>query len=146
MKDVIIYTDGFCEPNPGNGGWAAILLHGKARKELSGAEADTTNNRMELTAALKGLEALTEPCRVNLYTDSEYLRQGITEWLPNWKARHWRTAGRQPVKNRDLWEELDRLCSRHEVNWHWVKGHAGDPLNERCDYLAARASRASRRD
>ena len=142
MKEVIIYTDGYCEPNPGRGGWAAILIFGAKRKELIGAEADTTNNRMELTAAMKALQTLIEPCRVNLYTDSEYLRQGITEWLPNWKARRWRTAGRQPVKNKDLWEELDRLASTHDVQWHWVKGHAGNPMNERCDYLAALASQS----
>ncbi len=144
MKEVTIYTDGFCEPNPGDGGWAAILIFGKARKEISGAEPDTTNNRMELTAAIEGLKTLTEPCRVNLYTDSEYLRQDITEWLPNWKARNWRTAGRQPVKNQDLWVELEQQTERHDVTWHWVKGHAGDPLNERCDYLAAQASRSAR--
>jgi ribonuclease HI len=144
MKEVTIYTDGFCEPNPGRGGWAAILLYGSKRRELCGAEEDTTNNRMELTAAIKSLQALSEPCRVNLYTDSEYLRQGITEWLPNWKARNWRTSGRQPVKNKDLWEELDHLSTRHEITWHWVKGHAGNALNERCDYLAAQASRVAR--
>ena len=141
MKGVILYTDGYCKPNPGYGGWAAILLFGKVRKELSGAEANTTNNRMELTAALRGLQALTEACQVSLYTDSEYLRQGITDWLPGWKARNWHTSSRQPVKNKDLWEELDHLTSRHIVSWHWVKGHSGNPLNERCDHLAAVASR-----
>jgi ribonuclease HI len=144
MKEVTLYTDGFCEPNPGHGGWAAILLFGTARKELSGAEADTTNNRMELTAAIKGLEALKEPCVVDLYTDSQYLRQGITEWLPVWKERGWRTYGKKPVRNQDLWQALDRLVAKHDVTWHWVKGHAGDPLNERCDFLAAEASHALR--
>ena len=141
MKEVTLYTDGFCEPNPGHGGWAAILLYGHTRKELSGAESATTNNRMELTAAIKGLEALKEPCNVSLYTDSQYLRQGITEWLPGWKQHGWRTSSKKPVKNQDLWQELDRLTNKHNVTWHWVKGHAGDPLNERCDFLASQASR-----
>jgi ribonuclease HI len=145
MKDVTIYTDGFCKPNPGRGGWAAILITGSRRKELSGAEAETTNNRMELTAAIKGMQALCEPCRIRLYTDSEYLRKGITAWLPNWKAHQWHTADRHPVKNKDLWEELDRLTATRQIKWHWVKGHAGDPLNERCDTLAARASQTARR-
>jgi ribonuclease HI len=145
MKEVTLYTDGFCEPNPGDGGWAAILLFGTSRKELSGAEADTTNNRMELTAAIQGLEALKEPCTVTLYTDSQYVRQGITEWLPNWKARGWRTANKKPVKNQDLWQELDRLSAIHQITWEWVKGHAGNPLNERCDFLAGQASRAAHR-
>ena len=144
MKEVTLYTDGFCEPNPGHGGWAAILLFSSARKELSGAEPDTTNNRMELTAAIKGLEALKEPCVVNLYTDSQYLRQGVTEWLPAWKDRGWRTSDKKPVKNQDLWQELDRLIATHSVTWHWVKGHAGDPMNERCDFLAGEASRTQR--
>ena len=141
MKEVVLYTDGYCEPNPGQGGWAAILVFGPARKELSSAEPDTTNNRMELTAAIKGLSALKEPCAVTLFTDSQYLRQGVTEWMPKWKTRGWRTNGKKPVKNQDLWEELDRLTNLHQVEWNWVKGHAGDPLNERCDYLAAQASR-----
>jgi ribonuclease HI len=141
MKEVTLYTDGFCEPNPGRGGWAAILLSGNSRRELSGAALDTTNNRMELTAAIKGLQAISEPCTVALYTDSQYLRQGVTEWLPAWKTRGWRTADRRPVKNQDLWQQLDRLVAIHQISWHWVKGHAGDPLNERCDYLAGRASR-----
>jgi ribonuclease HI len=145
MKEVILYTDGFCEPNPGYGGWAAILIFGRARKELSGAEPNTTNNRMELTAAIQGLSTLTEPCNVALHTDSQYLRQGVTEWMPMWKARGWRTYARKPVKNQDLWEELDRLTNIHDVTWYWVKGHAGDPLNERCDTLAAEASRAAQR-
>lgn len=135
MKEVVLYTDGYCEPNPGQGGWAASLVFGPARKELSGAEPDTTNNRMELTAAIKGLSALKEPCAVTLFTDSQYLRQGVTEWMPKWKTQGWRTNGKKPVKNQDLWEELDRLTNLHQVEWNWVKGHAGDPLNERCDYL-----------
>jgi ribonuclease HI len=141
MKEVTLYTDGFCEPNPGDGGWAAILLYGPVRKELSGAEAATTNNRMELTAAIRGLEALKEPCVISLYTDSQYLRQGVTEWLPGWKQHGWRASNKKPVKNQDLWQQLDQLIAVHSITWHWVKGHAGDPLNERCDFLASQASR-----
>ncbi len=144
MKEVTLYTDGFCEPNPGEGGWAAILLHGSNRKEISGAEPDTTNNRMELTAAIEGLKALREPCKVDLFTDSQYVRQGITAWMRTWKRNGWRTSTKQPVKNQDLWQELDRLTEKHEITWHWVKGHAGDPLNERCDFLAGEASRKAR--
>lgn len=140
MKQVTLYTDGYCKPNPGRGGWAAILLSGAAQKELSGAESDTTNNRMELTAAIQGLSALTEPCQISLYTDSEYVRLGITEWLPGWKARGWKTYSKTPVKNQDLWQALDTLTQTHTINWYWVKGHSGDKYNERCDKLAARAS------
>ena len=139
---VAIYTDGACSGNPGPGGWGAVLLSGGHRRELSGAAPDTTNNRMELTAAIRALEALTRPSQVALYTDSTYLRDGITRWLPNWKARGWRTAAKSPVKNRDLWEALDALARRHDVSWHWVKAHAGNPENERADTLARAALKA----
>ncbi len=138
---VEIHTDGACSGNPGPGGWAAILAWKGRRKELSGAEPETTNNRMELLAAIRALEALKRPMRVRIYTDSEYLRRGMTEWLEGWKRRGWRTSARKPVKNRDLWERLDELCRRHRVEWRWLKGHAGDPLNERADRLAREAIR-----
>lgn len=133
---VIIYSDGACEGNPGPGGWAAILRRGDLRKELSGGAPATTNNRMELQAAIEALRALRKPSRVDFYTDSQYVRNGISVWLPNWKQRGWRTAGRKQVKNADLWRELDALNGAHTVSWHWVKGHAGNPDNERCDELA----------
>ena len=133
---VIIYTDGACRGNPGPGGWGAILIHKGKEKELSGGELQTTNNRMELMAAIRSLEALKKPCQVTLHTDSQYVRQGITEWISGWKARGWRTAAKDPVKNEDLWRRLDEARARHEVVWKWVKGHAGDPLNERADALA----------
>lgn len=136
---VEIFTDGACRGNPGPGGWGTLLRFDGVEKELCGAEAETTNNRMELTAAIRGLEALTRPCRVRLTTDSEYLRRGITEWLPQWKRRGWRTAGRKPVKNQDLWQALDEAQSRHEIEWHWVKGHSGHAENEYADALANRA-------
>lgn len=139
MKKVTIYSDGACQGNPGPGGWAAILIYGKVRKEISGACPATTNNRMELTAAIQGLRALKEPCEVEFWTDSEYVRQGITEWLPNWKRRGWRTAGKKPVKNADLWQDLDAAAGRHKVHWHWVRGHNEQPENERCDQLATEA-------
>ncbi len=138
---VEIHTDGACSGNPGPGGWAAILAWKGREKELSGAEPATTNNRMELLAAIRALEVLKRPMRVRIYTDSEYLRRGMSEWLAGWKRRGWRTAGKKPVKNRDLWERLDELCRRHEVEWRWLKGHAGDPLNERADRLAREAIR-----
>ena len=136
MTRVIIYTDGACRGNPGPGGWGAVLIHKGTEKELFGGELMTTNNRMELMAAIRALEALTKPCRVELHTDSQYVRQGITEWIPGWKTRGWKTAAKTPVKNEDLWRRLDEARSRHEVTWKWVKGHAGDPLNERADALA----------
>ena len=136
---VTIYTDGACSGNPGPGGWAALLIYNGREKELSGGESLTTNNRMELTAAIMALEGLTRPCRVDLFTDSQYVRHGITEWLRNWKARGWRTADKKPVKNEDLWRRLDEARIRHEVVWHWVRGHADDPLNERVDALAVAA-------
>jgi ribonuclease HI len=137
---VTIYTDGGADPNPGLGGWAAVLRFGEKEKELSGGEFDTTNNRMEMTAAIEALTALKKPCRVMLYTDSQYLQRGITEWMPKWKMKNW-MRGRDPVKNVDLWKRLDALTQTHEVDWHWVRGHAGVELNERCDSLvhAARA-------
>ncbi len=136
MKQVTVYTDGACRGNPGPGGWGAVLEHQARRKEICGGEADTTNNRMELTAAIRALEALKQPCRVDLYTDSVYVRNGITEWLPAWRARGWRTASKKPVKNQDLWMQLDELAGRHQVRWHWVKGHSGHDGNERADQLA----------
>ncbi|MCS6779771.1 MAG: ribonuclease HI [Geminicoccaceae bacterium] len=136
---VEIHTDGACSGNPGPGGWAAILRWRDHEKELVGGEPLTTNNRMELTAAIAALEALKRPMRVRLVTDSDYLRRGITEWLPAWKARGWRTADKKPVKNLDLWQRLDAAVARHAVEWCWTRGHAGDPLNERADRLARAA-------
>lgn len=135
---VTIYTDGGCEPNPGVGGWAAILIYNGRERELSGSEPDTTNNRMEMTAAISGLEALTRPCRVQVVTDSEYVKRGITEWMPGWKQRNWKRKG-GAIKNIDLWQKLDAAASRHNVSWQWVKGHAGVHYNERCDTLASEA-------
>jgi ribonuclease HI len=139
VKRVEIYTDGACRGNPGPGGWGATLESGEHFRELSGAEADTTNNRMELTAVIRALEALKRRALVTVHTDSEYVRRGITEWLPNWKARDWKTADRKPVKNRDLWERLDELAVGHDIDWRWVKGHSGVPGNERVDALATAA-------
>ncbi|MBB3808299.1 ribonuclease HI [Pseudochelatococcus contaminans] len=135
-EKVTIYTDGACSGNPGPGGWGALLMFRGVEKELSGGEEQTTNNRMELLAAISALDALKRPCTVDLYTDSQYVRSGITSWLANWKQRGWKTADRKPVKNDDLWRRLDEAASRHDVNWHWVKGHAGHPENERVDALA----------
>jgi len=139
MTEVEIYTDGACRGNPGPGGWAALLIAGAERKEVSGAEAATTNNRMELMAAIAGLTALKRRCAVQLYTDSRYVLQGFTEWLPQWKARGWRTAAREPVKNQDLWEKLERCAAAQNIEWHWVKGHSGHDGNEYVDQLANRA-------
>ena len=136
---VEIYTDGACRGNPGPGGWGALLIFGEREKTLSGAEPLTTNNRMELMAVIAALEALKRPVRARLYTDSQYVRRGITEWLANWKAKGWRTAERKPVKNQDLWQRLDALASSHRIEWHWVPGHAGVPGNERVDRLANEA-------
>ena len=138
-RRVEIYTDGACSGNPGPGGWAALLRYKGVEKEISDGASATTNNRMELMAAIAGLEALTRPARVDLWTDSTYVKDGITKWLPQWKARDWKTAGKKPVKNRDLWERLDSAVSRHDVAWHWVKGHSGHPDNERVDTLARQA-------
>ena len=146
MKHVEIFTDGACSGNPGPGGWGAILRHRGVEKELSGAEPETTNNRMELMAAIAALEALREPVEVDLYTDSEYLKRGITEWLPQWKARGWKTAAKKPVKNADLWRRLEAAMAPHRVRWHWVKGHAGHAENERADALARAALRRLRED
>jgi ribonuclease HI len=131
-----IWTDGACSGNPGPGGWGAVLKAGSATKEISGGERETTNNRMELTAAIMGLEALKRPCTVSLHTDSEYLRNGVTNWIHGWKRNGWRTADKKPVKNIDLWQRLDEATKAHAIAWKWVKGHAGDPMNERCDELA----------
>lgn len=137
LKPVRIHTDGGADPNPGPGGWAAVLRANGHVKELSGGEPATTNNRMELTAAIEALRALRGASEADVYTDSTYLRNGVTEWLPGWKARGWRTAAKKPVKNADLWRELDALTCQHTVRWHWVRGHAGNADNERCDELAA---------
>jgi ribonuclease HI len=138
VKDVDIYTDGACRGNPGPGGWGAWLVAGAHERELCGGESLTTNNRMELTAAIEALAALKRACRVQLYTDSQYVRNGITEWLPQWKKRGWRTADKKPVKNADLWMRLEQEIARHEVHWHWVRGHSGHEGNERADALANR--------
>lgn len=136
MAEVEIFTDGACRGNPGPGGWAALMRHGDREREIAGAERSTTNNRMELMAAIEALAALKRSCRVEITTDSQYLRLGVTEWMPRWKANGWRTASRQPVKNQDLWQRLDALVARHTVVWHWVKGHSGHPDNERVDRAA----------
>lgn len=136
MSGVEIYTDGACRGNPGPGGWAALLRIGTHEREISGAEPLTTNNRMELTAVIRALQALKRPVQARLYTDSQYVRRGICEWLPVWKARGWRTADRKPVKNQDLWEQLESLAQAHQIEWHWVPGHAGVRDNERVDRLA----------
>lgn len=135
---VIMYTDGACRGNPGPGGWGVLLQYRDREKELYGGESETTNNRMELTAAIKGLEALNKSCRVRIVTDSEYVKNGISQWLADWKKRGWKTAARKPVKNIDLWQRLDQAVRDHQVEWCWVKGHSGDPGNERADALANR--------
>ena len=144
LPQVTIYTDGACSGNPGPGGWGAVLIFGAHERDLCGGEPATTNNRMEIMAAIQALEALNQPCNVELHTDSEYLRQGITQWINGWKARGWKTADRKPVKNDDLWKRLDLARSRHEVIWRWVKGHSGHPLNERADALARKGLKAGR--
>ena len=136
MNEVEIYTDGACRGNPGPGGWGAILIAGKHRKELYGGEPETTNNRMELMAVIEALRALKRSCHIFLYTDSQYVKKGITEWIHDWKRRGWKTAAKKPVKNADLWEILDEVQLRHDIDWRWVKGHAGHPENERADELA----------
>jgi ribonuclease HI len=136
---VKIYTDGACSGNPGPGGWAAVLIFNGREKVLSGGEPLTTNNRMELTAAIEALDALSRPCAVDLYTDSQYVREGVTSWIKGWKTRGWKTADRKPVKNEDLWRALDEARNRHDVSFHWVRGHADDPLNHRVDALAVAA-------
>ncbi|MGH7846935.1 MAG: ribonuclease HI, partial [Candidatus Binatia bacterium] len=139
MQQVTIYTDGACRGNPGPGGWAAVLIYRGTVKELSGSARSTTNNRMEIIAAIEALNALTRPCTVELFTDSEYLRQGIQSWLPRWKRRGFRTADGHSVKNQDLWQKLEEAASRHEVQWKWIRGHGGNPMNELCDRLAKEA-------
>lgn len=136
QPDVEIWTDGACKGNPGPGGWGVLLKRDHHEKTMFGGDADTTNNRMELTAVIEALNALNRPCHVILHTDSQYVQKGITEWLPNWKARGWRTAAKQPVKNADLWQRLDQASARHKIDWRWVRGHDGDPGNERADELA----------
>jgi len=139
VKTVEIFSDGACRGNPGPGGWGVLLRYGKNERSLCGAEQDTTNNRMELTAALEGLKSLKEPCSVILTTDSQYLRKGITEWIISWKAKGWKTSARQPVKNQDLWQAIDEIAQQHNIEWHWVKGHAGHRENEIADQLANQA-------
>jgi ribonuclease HI len=138
MPEVTIYTDGACSGNPGPGGWGAVMLSGRHRKEIWGGEPATTNNRMELMAAIQALESLKKPCKVEVHTDSKYVQQGIAEWIHGWKRRGWKTADKKPVKNEDLWRRLDEARSRHDVQWRWVKGHAGHELNELADALARR--------
>ena len=136
MKQVIIYTDGACRGNPGPGGWGVLIRLDATEKEIFGGQVDTTNNQMELTAAIEGLAALKERCSVELYTDSKYVMDGITQWIQNWKKNNWRTAAKKDVKNKELWQKLDQLISQHQVQWHWVKGHSGDAGNETADFLA----------
>lgn len=144
MKKIRIITDGSCLGNPGPGGWACILRYGKHEKEMYGFAPHTTNNRMELTAAIEGLRSLKEKCEVEIVTDSEYVKNGITEWIHGWKRKNWMTAAKKPVVNRDLWEELDRLAAAHQVKWEWTKGHASHADNNRCDELAQQAAREQR--
>ncbi|ALS60959.1 MULTISPECIES: ribonuclease HI [Pandoraea] len=145
LPQVDIYTDGACKGNPGPGGWGALLVAGKHRKELFGGEANTTNNRMELLAVIRALEALNKPCQVVLHTDSQYVQKGISEWIHGWKARGWKTAAKEPVKNADLWQELDAVSQKHDIEWRWVKGHAGHEGNEAADQLANRGVESLRR-
>ena len=140
MKKVKIYTDGACLGNPGPGGWGALLRYGTTERELSGGEPETTNNRMEMMAIIQALEALTSACEVELYTDSQYVLKGFTEWLPGWKAKGWKTADKKPVKNVDLWQRLEEAATKHKIKWHWVKGHNGHVENERVDVLACVAA------
>ncbi len=144
MSGVQIWTDGACSGNPGPGGWGVILVSGEHRKELFGGESDTTNNRMELMAAISALESLRKPCAVTLHIDSQYVRQGITQWIHGWKKNGWKTADKKPVKNTELWLRLDEAARRHQIDWQWVKGHSGDPMNERADELAREGVKAAR--
>ncbi len=141
-KQVKLYSDGACSGNPGPGGWGAVLIYEKHEKDLSGAQSDTTNNRMEMMAVIEGLRALKDSCHVSIYTDSTYVMKGITEWIEGWKARGWKTAAKKPVKNVDLWQALESEVNRHILDWNWVKGHAGDVYNERADQLAFKASQS----
>ena len=136
MKQVIIYTDGACRGNPGPGGWGALIKYDSAEKTIFGGQANTTNNQMELSAAIEGLAILKEPCNVELFTDSKYVMDGITQWIQNWKKNNWRTAAKKDVKNKELWQKLDKLIAQHQVQWRWVKGHSGDAGNEAADLLA----------
>ena len=136
MKEVSIWTDGACKGNPGKGGWGALLVFGPHQKEIYGGEAHTTNNRMEIMAVIQALLVLKQPCKVHIYTDSQYVQKAMTEWITGWKQRQWRNAAKKPVKNADLWQQLDQLSQQHLLQWHWVKGHAGDAGNERADELA----------
>ena len=147
MSEVVVemFTDGACKGNPGPGGWGALLRMGTAEREMAGGEAETTNNRMEMMAAIMALEALKRPCTVRLYTDSKYVRDGITKWIHGWKRNGWRNAAKKPVANAELWQRLDAAASRHRIEWHWVKGHAGHPENERADQLASAAALAASR-
>lgn len=138
LQEVTIYTDGACDPNPGPGGWAAILIYHNREKSLTGSDSQTTNNRMELTAAIEALKALKHPSQIEFFTDSQYLRSGITEWIPNWRARNWRRKGGK-LANVDLWQALDKNIQTHQINWHWVRGHSGDRYNQRVDYLARKS-------
>jgi len=138
LNRVTIYTDGACRGNPGPGGWAALIRYGNQEKELKGSNSDTTNNRMELTAAIESIKSLKGPYKVDIYTDSQYLRLGITQWMKNWKSRGWKTANKKPVKNQDLWMKLDKAIKPHKIEWHWVRGHVGNRDNERVDRLARR--------
>jgi len=138
-QKVVVYTDGGCRGNPGPGGWGAVLQFGEHEKEIYGYEAETTNNRMELMAAISALEMLSRSCEIELTTDSQYVRKGILEWMDGWKKRGWKTASKKPVKNKDLWQRLDAAVQSHNINWHWIKGHSGHPGNERADDLANRA-------
>jgi ribonuclease HI len=144
MSTVAIWTDGACSGNPGPGGWGVILMAGEHRKELFGGEPDTTNNRMELMAAISALEALKKPCEITLHIDSQYVRQGITQWIHGWKKNGWKTADNKPVKNAELWQRLEEATKRHRIDWQWVKGHAGDPMNERADELAREGVKKAR--
>jgi ribonuclease HI len=144
MKTVEIFTDGACKGNPGPGGWGAIIRYGKHEKELSGGEADTTNNRMEMLAAIRALDTLIEPCNVILHTDSTYVKDGITKWVDGWQRNGWKTASRKPVRNADLWHELIAAVAQHQIDWRWVKGHSGHPENDRADRLASDAAEAAR--
>ncbi|VVE73723.1 Ribonuclease HI [Pandoraea captiosa] len=145
LPQVEIYTDGACKGNPGPGGWGALLVAGKHRKEMFGGEPNTTNNRMELLAVIRALEALNKPCHVVLHTDSQYVQKGISEWIHGWKARGWKTAAKEPVKNADLWQTLDAVSQKHDIDWRWVKGHAGHDGNEAADQLANRGVESLRR-
>jgi len=145
MKHVVIYTDGACSGNPGPGGWGAILIHDKHEKEIYGSEAHTTNNRMEMSAAVEALKLLKQPCKVDIHTDSTYLRKGITEWIHGCKKNGWRTSDKKPVKNADLWQILETLTTGHTITWHWVKAHNGHPENERADALAVRGAEEAKR-